>query len=229
MYSLLMPILLLPYFNTSLAVGEQAELAPQELEEWFQDDERFHPYVKKSDDGVLVFLKTPPAKRTPYSRNILTIPPHALQSSWVEIEQCHEQLDPNPSVELVYQYKHMRGLRITRYKHIGRVWVEGQSIQLEDVQKGAMLCIKTEARILYKQADGQYILRNGPFQRRFLDSYFPMHVSLTVRYPAHLLHFSTVTPVKQAGFEVKLENKTVHIDSLFEGKLTIEIVFRTMI
>lgn len=224
--SLALPLL---FLNTDTAADESPQLSPQELEEWFEDDERLHPFDNKSDDGALVFLKTPPAKRTPHSRNLLTIPPHALQSGWVEIDQCHEQLDPISAVEIVYRYKQMRGLRITRYTHIGKVWVDGQSIQLEDVEKGAMLCMQAEARILYKQTDGRFILRNGPFQRRFLDSYFPLHVTLTIRYPGHLLHFSTITPAARPGFVVKKENASVHIDSWFEGRLMVEIEFRPVI
>lgn len=229
MRSLVIPVLSLLLLSIVIAAENSPQLSPQELEEWFEDDERLHPFDKKSDDGALVFLKTPPAKRTPHSRNILTISPHALQSGWVEIDQCHEQLDPISAVEVVYRYKQMRGLRITSYTHIGKVWVDGQSIQLEDVEKGAMLCMQAEARILYKQADGRFILRNGPFQRRFLDSYFPMHVSLTVRYPGHLLHFSNVTPPARPGFEVKKETGLIHIDSWFEGKLMIELEFRSVI
>lgn len=226
MRSLLNLTLFLLSFNTAIAVDE---LSPQELEEWFQNDEHLHPYDKNNDDDALVFLRTPPTKRTPHSRNILTIPNHAIHSGWVEIDQCHEQLDPISAVEVVYRYKEMRGLRITRYKHIGKAWVDGQSIQLEDVEKGALLCIQAEARILYKQDNGRFILRNGPFQRRFLDSYFPMHVSMTIRYPAHLLFLSKITPTKQPGFEIKKENTTVHIDSWFKGKLFIEVELRAVI
>lgn len=229
MRSLLIPSLFLLCFNTAIGANEPTQLSPQELEEWFQDDERFLPYDKKDDDGTLVFLATPPTKRVPHSRNILIIPDHALHSGWVEIDQCHEHLDPILAVEVVYRYKEMRGLRITSYRHIGKAWVDGQSIQLEDVKKGATLCIQAEARILYKQDDGRYILRNGPFQRRFLDSYFPMHVTLTIRYPDHLLTLSNISPVKQAGFDIVKESSTVHIDSWFKGRLFIEVELRTVI
>lgn len=229
MLSLMIPVLSFSLLSMVIAAEKSPQLSPQELEEWFLDDDRLHPFDKKSDGGELVFLKTPPTKRTPHSRNILTIPVHALHSGWVEIDQCHEQLDPIAAVEVVYRYKQMRGLRITKYTHIGKAWVEGQSIQLEDVQKGAMLCMQAEARILYKQTDGRFILRNGPFQRRFLDSYFPLHVTLTVGYPGHVLSFSKVTPVQQAGFEVKKESESVYIDSWFEGQLMVELEFRPVI
>lgn len=229
MCGLLNAFLFILFLMSTATAEESPQLSPQELEEWFQDDERLHPYDKKSDDGKLIFLKAPPVKRTPFSQNVLTIHEHALRSGWVEIEQCHEQLDPVSAVEVVYRYRQMRGLRIIRYSHIGKAWVDGQSIQLEDVQKGAMLCMQAEARILYKRADGRFILHNGPFQRRFLDSYFPMHVTLTIQYPAHLLYFSKVSPTARTGFEVKKESGLIHIDSWFEGKLMIELEFRSVI
>ena len=211
-----------------LVIAEDAspQLTPQQLEEWFQDDEREHPFDRQSDDGVLVFLASPPAKRTPHSRNILTIQSHSLQSGWVEIEQCHEQLDPVEMVEVVYRYKQMRGLHITKTALIGKAWVEGQSIQLEDVKQGAELCMQAEAKILYKQVDGGLQLKNGPFQRRFLDSYFPMHVTLTVRYPGDRLFLQDVSPIATDGFVVKKEPGTVHIDTWFEGKLVITLGFK---
>lgn len=202
------------------------QLTKEQLEEWFMDDERLHPFDKKSDDGQLVFLTKPPVKRTTYSRNTLTLSPHSLDTGWVKIEQCHEQLDPIGEVEVVYRYKQMRGLKVTSYSRIGKVWVEGQSIQLEDVEKDAILCMQAEARILRKQADGSFVLTNGPFQRRFLDSYFPMHVSLRVSYPANMLYLANVKPATTAGFSVEKQQGSLYIDTWFEGKLIIKVEFK---
>lgn len=202
------------------------EPTPNQLEEWFEDDERDHPYDRKSDDGALVFLHTAPEKRALHSKNLLTIEPHSLQSGWVNIEQCYEQLDPIDTVEVVYRYKEMRELSITKASRIGKARVEGQSIQLEKVEKNALLCVNTEARVLYKQDDGGFLLRNGPFQRRFFDSYFPMHVTLTVSYPRDLLSLQDISPAAGNGFNVNAEEGLVHIDTWFEGKLLIEVEFR---
>lgn len=202
------------------------EATPEQLEKWFEDDELEHPFDRKSDDGALVFLQTPPAKRVLHSTNTLTIEPHSLKSGWVKIDQCHEQLDPVEMVEVVYRYKEMRGLRITRTSRIGKARVEGQSIQLENVKKGALLCVQVEARILYKQDDGRLLLRNGPFQRRFLDSYFPMHLTLTVSYPDELLSIQDISPAATNGFKIKAEAGLISIDTWFEGQLMIELEFR---
>ncbi len=201
------------------------ELTPEQLEQWFEDDERDHPYDLDNNEGELELLQQPPAKPTLHSNNILTIEPHSLDSGWVTIEQCHQHLDPIDKVEVVYRYKQMRKLRITNTSRIGKARVEGQSIQLEQVNKDAGLCIQAEAKILYRQDDGRYFLRNGPFQRRFLDSFFPMRVTLTIHYPGELIKLQNIKPQSGNGFVVKAGQGLINIDSWFAGKLVIEIEF----
>ncbi len=201
------------------------ELTSEQLEAWFEDDNLEHPFDRKSDDGALVFMQAPPAKRALRSRNNLTIEPHSLQSGWVTIDQCYEELDPIEKVEVVYRYNEMRDLRITKIYKIDKANVEEQSIVLQGVEKNALLCVQAEAKILQKQDDGSLLLRNGPFERRFLDSYFPMHVKLTVSYPGELLTFKDISPTATDGFEVKVESGLLHIETWFEGKLMIEIEF----
>ena len=215
---------LMPGFSLPAVAAD--ELTPEQLEQWFEDDERDHPYALTGNDGELVFLPTPPAGRIPHSINILTIEPRSLQSGWVKIEQCHQQLDPIAKVEVVYRYKQMRNLRITSTSHIDKAWVAGQSIQLENVAEEALLCVQMEARILSTQSNGRWLLRNGPFQRRFLDSYYPMHVTLTINYPGEQLSLQEIIPEPTSGFNVKAERGLIQIDTWFEGKLVIELEFR---
>ena len=133
------PVVIFLLLGLSIASVGTDELTPEQLEQWFENDEREHPYDSKSNDGDLVFLQTPPVKPTLHSTNILAIEPHSLHSGWVKIEQCHEQLDPIEKVEVVYRYKQMRNLRITNSSRIGRARVQGQSIQLEQVAEDASL------------------------------------------------------------------------------------------
>lgn len=218
-------LLCLCLLTLSMPASGFNELTPEQLEQWFEDDERDHPYETSSNDGDLVFLPSAPARPTLHSSNILTIEPHSLQSGWVNVEQCYRRLDPITKVEVVYRYKQMRGLRITQTSSIGKARVEGQSIQLEDVARHASLCMQAQARILYRQQDGSWLLRNGPFQRRFLDGYFPMQVTLTVSYPDELLSLQQVSPAAANGFEVQAEPGRIHINTWFEGKLMIELAF----
>jgi len=213
----------------SLSVQLQAaELTKEQLEAWFNDDTRLHPHEFVSNEGELEFLSSPPKKRTPNLQNKVFIKEDSLKTGWVQINQCYDELDPIEAVEVVYRYREMRGLKVQSFKNIDKAVVQGQSVQLDNVQKGAELCVAIEARILIRNKNGQYQFRNGPFQRRFLDSYFPMHVQLDVQFPENLLVVSSVTPDVAPGFKVTKEKNRLQIDAWFKGKLLIEVNFKTL-
>jgi hypothetical protein len=218
-------LLLLLMVNTFIPAAVMAEPTREELEKWFNDDSQLHPEEQDSNTGQLVFLAKPPAKPAPHSTHQLTVTPASINTGWISIEQCHINLDAIEAVEVVYRYQQMRNLKIQSTQHIGKAWVEGQSIQLTDVQKGAELCARLEAHVFYQDDKGNYFLVNGPFQRRFFDSYFPMHLSLSVIYPHRLLRFSNVHPARQTGFNVTSSKNRIDIDTWFEGKLVIGIEF----
>ena len=203
-----------------------AEPTREELEAWFNDDSQLHPAEQNTNTGQLVFLAQPPGKPAPHSTHQLTVTPDSIKSGWISIEQCHKNLDAIEAVEVVYRYQQMRSLVIQNTRYIGKAWVEGQSIQLQDVKRGAELCAQLEARVFNQGEKGNYFLVNGPFQRRFLDSYFPMHVSLTVSYPHKQLRFTKIHPAPQAGFKVTSSENKLDIDTWFEGKLVIGVEFK---
>ncbi len=209
------------YAGIAAAGGEAVE--DRQLEEWFHSDgEAEVPQVGK---GELLFLSPPPAAPTLHSINIITIDRASLDDGWVQIRQCHEGLDAVPDAEIVYRYRNMRHLKIQSKHNIGRAFARDKSVQLVDVGHDAELCIQAEAQILYRQQDGGYVLRNGPFHRRFLDGYFPLHVSLRVNYPSKLLVFRGTTPEPQPGFAVRPVEQAVHLDSWFVGTLGVEVRF----
>ncbi|MEA2079250.1 MAG: hypothetical protein U9P00_05220 [Pseudomonadota bacterium] len=194
-----------------------------ELEDWFNEETgRDVPQVR---EGELVFLSPPPENKTLHSINTITVTRTSLDDGWVQLRQCYEGLDAVPAAEVDYQYKKLRRLRIDSKTNIGQVASREQTVQLTDVQHGATLCIRAEAQILYPQADGRFLLRNGPFHRRFLDGYFPLHVSMDVQFPSTLLHYIDVSPEAQSGFEVDVKDEHVYIDSWFAGMLSIEVHF----
>ncbi|GAB4295623.1 MAG: hypothetical protein Kow0096_12620 [Thiohalomonadaceae bacterium] len=201
------------------------EPTPEELERWFEDDTRAQPYDFEVNSGELEFLAVMPDKRVPHSRNRLRILPSSLDDGWLEQSQCHENLDPVPLAEVVYKYREMRDLRVVSASGIERAWVEGQSVQMENISHRAVLCVAAAARLLRREGD-EYVMRNGPFQRRFLDGYFPLRVSLTLEYPAERLRVVSVAPPGQPGFAVRHEPGRVILEALFEGRLYTEVRFR---
>jgi len=190
---------------------------------WFDEDTQ--SAVTQASKDELVFLPPGPEDITLHSINTIVVTRTSLDDGWVKIGQCYEGLDAVPAAEVVYQYKKLRHLRIHSKANIGQAVTHGQTVQLSDVQHGATLCIRAEAQILYPQVDGRFLLRNGPFQRRFLDGYFPLRVSMDVQFPSTLLHYVGISPEVQPGFEVDVKDEHVYIDSWFAGTLMIEVDF----
>jgi len=99
------------------------------------------------------------------------------------MRQCHTHMDPVPSAQVVYNGECIRRLRISSFKDIRKACVEDHTVQLRDIGHGARLCIEAETLALQAQGEGLYTLSNGPYMRRFLDGYYPMHVTMDVDYP----------------------------------------------
>ncbi|MGD2074804.1 MAG: hypothetical protein PVG38_07785 [Gammaproteobacteria bacterium] len=207
------------------AVGSDGEAASAS-DDWFEADE-IEP-VPQVGAGELRFLTSAPPGKVPLSENRISISESSLDHGWVELEQCHRGLDAVPVAEIVYRYHNMRGLQVVRSENIGRAEPLDQSVQLHDVGHNATLCVQAEVQILYRRADGDLELRNGPFLRKFLDGYFPMHVLLEIRYPSARLDFVSIVPDPQPGFAVDLGEGRIDIDSRFVGTLNIAVRFQPL-
>ena len=222
--SFIFRLLIMLLLWNNIAAG--ADLSREELEAWFADDSRSQPISTDDvNEGDLEFLAAPPEKPTLHSANRLTIRASSLDDGWVDMYQCYNHLDAVKDAQVVYQYKQLRNLKVEHTRNIEKAWIEGQSVQLHNTLKGATLCVSAEVRIFYKNADGGYSLKNGPFQRRFLDGYYPMHVTLSITYPQELLTFKTYIPNKQPGFTIDSTPGAVEVDAWFEGKLFTELIF----
>ncbi len=199
-------------------------MTQEELEKWFNEDESVS--TDQVNEGELKFLPVPPKKDILHSINILSINQLSMKNGWVFLEQCYKNLDPVPRTEVVYSYKSMRNLNVSYKRNIESAVINGQSVQLIDISKKAELCIKAEVRIFYKNPDGTFSLVNGPFHRKFLDGYYPYHVTLKINYPSSRLKLIKIKPEPQPGFDISKLMNVIIIDSYFEGKLNTEIVFK---
>jgi len=210
--------------TVSVALAE--ELTQEQLEQWFNDELKSdEERALAVNEGELKFLAKPPDKAVHYIHNVLTITNDSPASGWVQLIQCHENLDAVAASQIVYRYKRMRTLTLDSFEKIGKAWVDGNSVQMEDIQSGAKLCIRAEVGILYSDKVGKFVLKNGPFHRKFLDGYYPMHVGLEVRYPDELLKFESIYPDAQPGFSVTRYKNSLQVDAWFEGELRTTIEF----
>jgi hypothetical protein len=185
----------------------------------------FEERARRVNDGELVFLATPPDRPVHHHLTRLEITAEGLGSGWVLLQQCHDRIDRVPSAQIVYQPGKLRRLEIAGYRNIESAWVEGDSVQLRNVAADAQLCVVAETRALHDLGGGRYELRNGPFMRQFLDGYFPMHVSLEVKYPDGLELVDTDPPA-QPGLEIRQSERWLGLDAWFEGRLSTVIRFK---
>ncbi len=213
-------LLLVSIFATSMA-RSQADRNGEE--DWFVDDT--DALIDAINEGELNFLDTPPDKPVHHHHNTFIILESSIETGWIKLVQCHENLDKFPRAQIVYNKGKIRHLRITRQKNIGHARVEDNTVQLTDVKNDARLCIEAESRALIAQKDGTFVLQNGPFMRKLLDGYFPMRVSIDIKLPANL-SFIAIEPVEQKGFRVIKGKQSLHLDAWFEGRLVTRIRFK---
>lgn len=208
-------IALLPH----LAMADAA-MSPQQLEDWFNGNG-----AAGVNEGTLTFLATSPPKPVHHHQNRIRITPDSLISGWTELEQCHDHLDAVPVSQITFREGYVRGLRILETRAIGKAWVEGASVQLLDVSPGARLCLAVQTRALKDSGNGYFTLNNGPYMRKFLDGYYPMQVSLQLKYPEQLLQVIDISPADQQGFHIRQEKGLINIEALFEGELRTQVQF----
>ncbi len=199
------------------------EMSQQELEDWFNDDTGAR--IAAVNEGQLVFLPHPPSKPVHHHRNVITIDDETVASGWAELRQCHDHLDRVPATQIVFRADRVRDLAIVSQRGIGRAWVDGASVQLRDVGPAAQICLKVQSQVMFKNADGTYHVNSGPFMRRFLDGYYPMHVSMDVLLHTAKLRYLDITPAEQDGFKVQASPREVKFDVWFEGRLRTLIRF----
>lgn len=171
------------------------------------------------NEGELEFITAAEAAGAHAHLNRIRVTEASLDQGWVRLEQCHENLDAVPAAQILFRAGGVRELTIAESRNIGRVWVEGHSVQLEDVGADALLCVRGESRALQALGDGLYRLRNGPYMRRFLDGYYPMRVALEIDYPSERLRLIGQSPATQPGFAVSGGPGGLAVDATFEGRL----------
>lgn len=179
------------------------------------------------NEGELRFLETPPGKAVHHHHNTVIITDRSLDDGWTGLRQCHENLDQVSALEIVFNPDRIRNLQVESFHGVQRAWVEGASVQLRHVGPGARVCLRAEGRALRDNGDGTFSLASGPFMRKFLDGYYPMRVSMTVRVLTSQIRFLQIDPPSQKGFRVMERPGEVSFDTWFEGRLTTEIRFVT--
>ena len=192
------------------------------------EEEMFFKGVADVNDGDLHFLSAAPADPIHHHQNQITLNAESLLSGWAKLEQCHFHLDPVPDMQIVYSRDRIRNIVVVRSENIGDSKVLENTVQMQQVARNAVICITAETRALKAEGDNTYTLSNGPYMRRFLDGYYPMLVSLRVRWEMPEFRFVSINPAPQSGFAFSQSANEVGYEALFEGELRTHIVFSTL-
>ncbi len=198
---------------------------PLDAEEPAFPDDNLEERIAKVNEGRLHFLPPPPAPGVHHHYNEISVSEQSLRDGWVELKQCHSHLDPVGATQIVYNPARTRALSVLSSKNLGESWVEGPSVQLRGIAADAEICIQAQSRALHKLTENRYRLRNGPYMRRFLDGYFPLRVTLDIRYPGDLLELTGYSPASQPGLEIDRKAGSVRLEGWFEGRLFTQFDF----
>ena len=202
-----------------LGSGLPAQAVEDDWPDGFDDEPDLMALTAAVNDGELEFISAADAIGAHAHRNHIRITDDSLEQGWVGLEQCHENIDAVPAAQILFRNGGVRKLEIASSSNIGKAWVEGHTVQLEDIAKHATLCIRAESQALQLLGQGHYRLRNGPYMRRFLDGYYPMRVALSIDYPADRIKLVSQSPTNQPGFDVHQREQSVDVDATFEGRL----------
>ncbi|KTG15949.1 MULTISPECIES: hypothetical protein [unclassified Guyparkeria] len=196
------------------------DAAWQEAEERAAEEQRLLEKARQVNEGDLVFLTAPPDPDAARMEKRILLDRHSLETGWAKMRQCHDNLDPAPAVQIVYNDERTRDIRITRRDGVGMARVDGPSVQMREIERGARICVSAEvlAIVPHPEADG-YLVENGPFMRRFLDGYYPMRVQLRIDWPTGLLELAGSVPEAQPGLSIETDRGGVTLEAHFEGRL----------
>jgi len=158
--------------------------------------------------------------------NDITLTEQSLETGWADLLQCHHNLDAVGQLQIVYNPEHTRQIEILSQQQVEFAWVEGASVQMLNLQQGAQICIHAQTLALEKMEKG-YLIERGPFMRRFLDGYFPMHVELTLNWAGLDFEATQIIPESQPGLVVKTAKNGLQINYYFQGQLKPQIYLKT--
>lgn len=202
-------------------------MTEKEREEWLFDDSDI--LSQNVNEGQLHFLLNPPKKIVHHHHNSIVITQQSLKDGWVQLRQCHANLDKVPALQIVFNETRVRNLQVTEQHNVAQAWASKGTIQIRHISAEAKVCLSAEVKSLVDNQDGTYSMQSGPYMRRFLDGFYPMRVSGDVKVDTADLCLADLTPGKQHGFKVWNAAHSIHFDALFEGKLYTQFTFFSLL
>ena len=185
---------------------------------WVDEEEALRQRIATVNEGDLDFITGQPQDVVHHHRSRILISDTSLLDGWVQLEQCHFNLDRVAAAQIVFNPQRSRGLEVVSFRNIDNAFAEANSIQLQGIRDDSEICLRAESRALHSDDAAVFELRNGPYMRRFLDGYYPLRLSLRIDHPRSLV-LADFSPETQPGFAVTQADDHIAIEALFEGQL----------
>ena len=217
---------ILPIFFLFGVISMLPESSTAAVDEWsaIEEEAALEQRAREVNEGELLLLDKQPEALAHHHQNRMMISEQSLIDGWVTMYQCHSNLDKVSTSQIVYNKDRIRNIKVLSSQNIGSVRVEGHTVQMKDIAAESKICISADKKALSYE-NGRYYLKLGPFMRRFLDGYYPMHVQLEVCYPV-FLQLVSANPVNALS-HTSGRTSYAEFDLWVVGKLDIELVFRT--
>lgn len=199
------------------------ELSAEE-KAWLEDDSGLNTALV--NEGQLTFVD-PELTAGKYALfNQIRFLGDSMQSRQIAFTQCHKHLDAIRAIDIVYNAQTISDLQVTSSKNIENYQVENDKVELYQVGKDAEICISGKSKTLSYNPESQlWELQRGPYMRKFLDGYYPMHLQESIQlsnseFDFQQIHLAGNTQLKPlTQIEQNGEGKTITLNYYFEGRL----------
>lgn len=196
-------------------ISESLEGLSPEEKAWLLDDSNLDAMTVASESLI---WSNKASKNNYWLKNSLKINPKSIQTGWVEFSQCHYQLDPVPKIEVTYNQKNTRNLKVISYQKMESATAFDSEVVLTNVSRGAQICIQGESQTLISFDNG-FSIQRGPYMRKFLDGYYPMIVEENIELNSLNARLVKQTPINPKAFQKVLKRNPYHFKFAFEGQL----------
>ena len=203
-----------PWSAAATAPGD----ADADWPRWVDEQEALRQRIAAVNERDLDFIPGQTQGVVHHHRSRILISDSSLLDGWVQLEQCHVNLDRVAAAQIVFNPQRSRGLAVVSFRNIDHAFAEANTIQLQGVRDDSEICLRAESRALHSDDAAVFELQNGPFMRRFLDGYYPLRLSLRIDHPRSLV-LADFSPETQPGFAVTQADDHIDIEALFNGQL----------
>lgn len=184
---------------------------------WLEDDSSAE--ARQVSEGELRWV-TPDKTHNQYRlENTLTLNAESLKTGWITFSQCHYQLDPRIAIDIVYGVSRTQNLTVTSSQHIGSIEIAQDHISLKNIEQNAQICVTGKTKVLTQLGPTQFRMVRGPYIRKFLDGFYPMQVTETIRWNGLALTLNDLKTQADLGYDFKVSQHQLIANYWFEGLL----------